>query len=167
MSWISYEIDCLDTLLQKLPTCHKFTYCWKMKVLPNLCVSQYKGLFVLGNCSICCRKIPYWSDGIICHISNIWHLTAFVIYQQLLYMMQWCHVAYFACMLVWQVISVANLILILHDILWLDLLGGRKMLPLILVEFLTVQTVNMVNAWIVNGAVPQNSLFTRCHHLSH
>ncbi len=45
-------------------------------------------------------------------------------------MMQCCHQAYFACTLVWQVISVANVIFILHgcdqDILWLDLIGGRK-----------------------------------------
>ncbi len=34
------------------------------------------------------------------------------------------------------------------------LIGDRKKLPLILVEFLTVQTVNMVNAWTVNGVVP-------------
>ncbi len=47
------------------------------------------------------------------------------------------------------------------------LIGGRKTLPLILVKLLTVQTVNMVNAWTVNGAAPQNSLFTRCHYLSH
>ncbi len=37
----------------------------------------------------------------------------------------------------------------------------------ILVEFLPVQPVNMVNAQTVNGTVPQNSLFTRWHHLSH
>ncbi len=47
------------------------------------------------------------------------------------------------------------------------LIGGRKKLPLILVEFVIVQTVNMVNAWTVNSAVPQNSLFTGWHHLSH
>ncbi len=35
------------------------------------------------------------------------------------------------------------------------LIGGRKKLSMILVEFLTVQPVNMVNEWIVNGAVPQ------------
>ncbi len=47
------------------------------------------------------------------------------------------------------------------------LIGGRKKLPLILVKFLTVQTVNMVNAWSLNAAVPHNSLFTRWHHLLH
>ncbi len=40
-------------------------------------------------------------------------------------------------------------------------------MPVNLVEFLTDLPVNMVNARTVNGAVPQNSLFTRWHHMSH
>ncbi len=70
------------------------------------------------------NRIPYSPDGIICHISSILHLTASYISQHLLYMMQCCHRVYFACTLVWPVISVANLIFILYghgqDILRLD-----------------------------------------------
>ncbi len=46
---------------------------------------------------------------------------------------------------------------------WIFLIGGRKKLPLILVEFLTV---NMVNAQTENGAVQENSLFTKWYNLS-
>ncbi len=113
--------------------------------------------------------ILYSPDGITCHISSILHLTASVILQHLLYMLSPSLFCMYTCLA--SDFSGKFNIFILHgrdqEILWLDLIGGRKKLPLILVEFLTVQTVVMVNVWTVNGAVPLNSIFTRWHHLSH
>ncbi len=116
--------------------------------------------------------IPYSPDGNICHISSILHLTAsviftaFTIYDAVLSPSLLCMYTCLDCDFsgkcnihftwMWQRYIVNGF-----------LVGGRKKLPLILVKFLTVQPVNMINAWTVNGAVPQNFLFTRWHHLSH
>ncbi len=54
------------------------------------------------------NRIPYSTDGIICDISSILHLTAFTIYDAVL------SLSLLACTLVWPVISMANLIVILH-----------------------------------------------------
>ncbi len=112
------------------------------------------------------NRIPYSPDDIICHISSILHLTAFTIYDEVLSPSLLCMytslVSDFSVKFnihftwTWPRYIVIGL-----------LIDGRQKLSLILVEFLTVQTVNMINAWTVNGAVPQNFLFTRWHHLSH
>ncbi len=118
------------------------------------------------------NRIPYSPDGTICHISSILHLTAsaiftaFTIYDVVLS-------ASLLCMYTYLASDFSGKFNIHFTWMWPRyivigfLIGGRKMLSLILVEFLTVETVNTLNGWTVNGAVPQNSLFIRWHHLSH
>ncbi len=118
------------------------------------------------------NRIPYSPDGTICHISSILHLTASVIFTAFTR-----YEAVLSPSLLCKYICLASDFSGKFNIhfawIWaryivvVFLIGARIKLPLLLVKFLTVQPVNMVNAWTVNGAVPQNSFFTRWHHLSH